>query len=120
MRGRTLFIADTSVHETPAPEVLADIAVQTAAKARQMGHEPRVAFLSFSNFGNPLFEKAQRIRDAVAVMDARKDIDFEYDGEMTADADMPPNVVGLDSRSSMFGHPRGGRPVRRVDRKVCS
>ena len=92
MRGHTLFIADTSVHETPAPEVLADIAVQTAAKARQMGHEPRVAFLSFSNFGNPLREKAQRIREAVAVMDARHGIDFEYDGEMTADVALEPEL----------------------------
>ena len=93
MRGRTLFIADTSVHELPEPNVLADIAAQTAAKARQLGQEPRVAFLSFSNFGNPMREKAQRIRDAVAVMDARTDVDFEYDGEMTADMALQPNLL---------------------------
>jgi malate dehydrogenase (oxaloacetate-decarboxylating)(NADP+) len=83
-RGKTVFIADTTVHELPSPEELADIAVQTAEKARQMGHEPRVALLSFSNFGNPMREKAQRVRDAVAVLDGRR-VDFEYDGEMAAD-----------------------------------
>jgi malate dehydrogenase (oxaloacetate-decarboxylating)(NADP+) len=82
-RGRTVLIADTSVHELPSAEELADITVQTAAKARQLGHEPRAALLSFSNFGNPAREKAERIRDAVAVLDCRK-VDFEYDGEMQA------------------------------------
>jgi malate dehydrogenase (oxaloacetate-decarboxylating)(NADP+) len=86
---RTVFIADTSVHELPTPVELADIAVQTAAKARQFGHEPRVALLSFSNFGNPMREKAERVRDAVDELDQRKvlgrgNIDFEYDGEMQA------------------------------------
>jgi len=83
-RGRTVFMSDTYVHELPTPDELADIAIQTAAKARQMGHEPRVALLSFSNFGNPNREKTYRIRDAVEVLDARK-VDFEYDGEMAAD-----------------------------------
>jgi malate dehydrogenase (oxaloacetate-decarboxylating)(NADP+) len=83
-RGHTVFISDTMVHELPTPEELADIAVQTAAKVRQMGHEPRVAFVSFSNFGNPMREKAQRIRDAVAILDGRR-LDFEYEGELSAD-----------------------------------
>jgi len=82
-RGRTVFLADTTVHELPDPEQLADIAIQSAAQARAMGHEPRVALLSFSNFGNPMREKAKRVRDAVAVLDSRV-VDFEYDGEMQA------------------------------------
>ncbi len=80
---RTVFLADTSVHELPSAEELADIAAQTAAQARAMGHEPRVALLSFSNFGNPMREKAQRIREAIEVLDSRT-VDFEYDGEMQA------------------------------------
>jgi malate dehydrogenase (oxaloacetate-decarboxylating)(NADP+) len=84
MRGQTLFISDTTVHELPSPETLADIAVQTAARARSMGHEPRVAMLSFSNFGNPMAEKAERVRDAVKLLDGRK-LYFEYDGEMSAE-----------------------------------
>ncbi|MFQ5774509.1 MAG: NADP-dependent malic enzyme [Kiloniellaceae bacterium] len=81
--GHSVFTADTSVHELPAPEELADIAVQSAARARAMGHEPRVALLSFSNFGNPMREKAQHVRDAVKVLDSMT-LDFEYDGEMQA------------------------------------
>jgi len=81
--GRSLFMADTSVHELPTPEELADIAVQSAAQARRLGHVPRVALLSFSNFGNPMREKAKRVRDAVKVLDSMQ-VDFEYDGEMQA------------------------------------
>jgi malate dehydrogenase (oxaloacetate-decarboxylating)(NADP+) len=89
-RTRTVFIADTTVHELPTPEELADIAIQTARKARQFGHEPRVALLSFSNFGNPLREKAERVRLAVNELDerrvsSRREVDFEFDGEMQAD-----------------------------------
>ena len=82
-RDRTVFLADTTVHEYPTPEQLADIAIQSAAEARALGHEPRVAFLSFSNFGNPPRERALRIRAAVEVLDGRS-VDFEYDGEMQA------------------------------------
>jgi len=89
-----VFISDTTVHELPTPEELADIAVQTAAKARMMGHEPRVALLSFSNFGNPMAEKADRIRAAVAELDKRK-VDFEYDGEMAADVALDAELMKL-------------------------
>ncbi|MEM7168674.1 MAG: NADP-dependent malic enzyme [Pseudomonadota bacterium] len=81
--SRSIFIADTTVHEFPDPSQLADIAEQAAHYARGMGHEPRVALLSFSSFGNPMNEKAKRIRDAVAELDSRG-ADFEYDGEMQA------------------------------------
>ena len=93
-RGHTVFISDTTVHELPDPETLADIAIQTAAKARILGHEPRVALLSFSNFGNPMAEKAERIRQAVAVLDSRN-VDFEYDGEMSADVALDPELLKL-------------------------
>ena len=91
-RARTVFIADTTVHEVPVPEELADIAIQAAAKARQMGHTPRVALLSFSNFGDPLREKGKRIREAVEILDSRK-VDFEYDGEMAADVALNPELM---------------------------
>ncbi len=83
-RGRTVFIADTMVHELPSPTELADIAVQTARMARSMGFTPRVALLSFATFGNPPVSKAARVRDVVAELDHRS-VDFEYDGEMAAD-----------------------------------
>ena len=82
-RDRTVFLADTSVHDLPTPEQLADIAEQSATRARVLGHEPRVAFLSFSNFGNPPRENTRRVRQAVEVLDGRQ-VDFEYDGEMQA------------------------------------
>ena len=93
-RGRTIFIADTNVHELPEPDQLADITCQTAAAARAFGHEPRVALLSFSNFGNPMREKALRIREAVEILDSRE-VDFEYDGEMSADVALDPEVRRL-------------------------
>ncbi|MCA1907061.1 MAG: NADP-dependent malic enzyme [Magnetospirillum sp.] len=93
-RGHTVFLADTTVHETPTPEQLADIAQQSAAKARQMGHEPRVALLSYSNFGNPASNPSERIREAVAILDSRR-VDFEYDGEMAADVALDGELLKL-------------------------
>jgi malate dehydrogenase (oxaloacetate-decarboxylating)(NADP+) len=93
-RGRTVFIADTMVHEVPTTAEFADIAMQAAAKARQLGHEPRVAFVSFSNFGDPLREKGKRVREAVEFLD-RLQVDFEYDGEMSVDVALNPELRTL-------------------------
>lgn len=93
-KGRTVFIADTTVNELPTSEELADIAIASAEKARQLGQEPRVALLSFSNFGNPMREKAQRIRDAVKILDERK-VDFQYDGEMSPDVALNKEMLEL-------------------------
>jgi malate dehydrogenase (oxaloacetate-decarboxylating)(NADP+) len=82
--GRTVLIADSMVHASPRPDELADIAQQAATVAREMGHEPRVALLSFSNFGNPPHARSDRIREAVDVL-ASREPDFEFDGEMSAD-----------------------------------
>jgi malate dehydrogenase (oxaloacetate-decarboxylating)(NADP+) len=80
----TVFMADTTVNERPSAEKLAEIAKETAAVARRMGHEPRVAFLSYSTFGNPSGTWLDPIRDAVAMLDA-DGVDFEYEGEMAPD-----------------------------------
>jgi malate dehydrogenase (oxaloacetate-decarboxylating)(NADP+) len=90
--GRTLFIADTAVHELPSAAELAEIAIQTAAVARQLGHEPRQALVSFSNFGNPDLERSHLVAEAVAILDSRK-VDFEYDGEMGADVALNPELM---------------------------
>jgi malate dehydrogenase (oxaloacetate-decarboxylating)(NADP+) len=83
--GRSVLIADTTAHAQPTAEELADIACQSADRARRMmGQEPRVALLSHSNFGNPGRAAAERVRAAVAVLDKRKP-DFEYDGEMSVE-----------------------------------
>jgi malate dehydrogenase (oxaloacetate-decarboxylating)(NADP+) len=93
-KGKTVFLSDTTTHELPTPEELAQFAVRTAEKARQMGHEPRVAFLSFSTFGNPMREKAARVRDAINVMNALE-VDFEFDGEMSADVALNKDLMAL-------------------------
>ena len=80
----TVFMADTTVNERPSAELLAQIARETAAVARRMGHEPRVAFLSYSTFGNPPGNWLDNIRDAVAILDA-EGAEFEYEGEMAPD-----------------------------------
>jgi malate dehydrogenase (oxaloacetate-decarboxylating)(NADP+) len=93
-KGEVIFVSDTTVHELPTAQETANIAVQTAAIARKMGYKPRVALLSFSNFGNPMREKAQRMRDAVAILD-KMEVDFEYDGEMSADVALNPELMKL-------------------------
>jgi malate dehydrogenase (oxaloacetate-decarboxylating)(NADP+) len=94
VRGRTVFIADTSIHELPTAEELADIAQEAAGVARRFGVEPRVAFLSYSTFGYPKGDRAQYVRNAVKVLDARH-VDFEYDGEMAADVALSPEAMAL-------------------------
>jgi malate dehydrogenase (oxaloacetate-decarboxylating)(NADP+) len=84
LRGRTVFIGDARVNENPDSETIAGIAIQAAEKAREMGHEPRVAFLSDSNFGNPPRPANATIHEAIKILDRQK-VDFEYDGDMAAD-----------------------------------
>ena len=93
-RGRTIFIADTTINERPTGEQLARIARQCAEKARTMGYEPRVAFLSYANYGNPPGALAAQAREAVAILDDET-ANFEYDGEMSPDValDMDLRVI---------------------------
>ena len=91
-RSDTIFIADTTVHERPNAEQLADIACQTAAVARRLGQEPRVAFLSYSNFGNPPGAFLGAIREAIALLDARQ-VGFQYEGEMSPDVALNPRMA---------------------------
>ena len=84
MHGATIFIADTLIHFRPSAEQFADIACGAAAAARRLGHEPRVALLSYSTFGSQISAAGKTIREAVDVLD-RRQVDFEYDGEMSPD-----------------------------------
>ena len=93
-KNHTTFLADTTINERPTAEQLAHIARETAAVARRMGHEPRVAFLSYSTFGNPSGKWLENIRDAVAILD-KEDPGFEYEGEMAPDAALNPKVMAL-------------------------
>jgi malate dehydrogenase (oxaloacetate-decarboxylating)(NADP+) len=83
-RGRLVLVADTAVHDMPTPAEIADIAVEAAGVARRLGYTPRVALLAYSTFGQPEGDRAKKVRDAVDILDQRR-VDFEYDGEMSAD-----------------------------------
>jgi malate dehydrogenase (oxaloacetate-decarboxylating)(NADP+) len=93
-KNYTIFLADTTINERPSAAELAHIARETAAVARRLGHEPRVAFLSYSTFGNPPGKWLENIRDAVHILDA-DDPGFEYEGEMAPDAALNPKVMEL-------------------------
>ena len=95
-KNHTTFLADTTINERPSADQLAHIARETAAVARRMGHEPRVAFLSYSTFGNPSGRWLESIREAVSILD-REDPGFEYEGEMAPDAAL--NQRGLSPRT---------------------
>ncbi|APZ52615.1 NADP-dependent malic enzyme [Salipiger abyssi] len=91
LNGRIVLISDTLVHEWPVENDLANIAERAAGVARHLGMEPRVAFVSFSTFGYPVSERAQKMHLAPQVLDARG-VDFEYEGEMTVDVALNPKA----------------------------
>ena len=93
-KGRVIFVGDTSVHEMPTSEELADIAVQTAEVVRHFGYTPRVALLASSTFGFPRSERSERIVEAVHILD-RRGVDFEYDGELAADVALDRDKLAL-------------------------
>jgi malate dehydrogenase (oxaloacetate-decarboxylating)(NADP+) len=83
-RGHTILIADTAVTERPTAEQFAAIAMRSSGFARRMGLEPRVAFISYTTFGNPPGMHIGELRGAVELLDSFK-TDFEYEGEMAPD-----------------------------------
>ena len=98
VRGRTLFIADTAVHERPTAGTLAQIAIESAEVVRRLGHDPKIALVSYSNFGNPPGAAAEHVREAVRLLDeaaAAGRVDFEFDGEMGVD-------VALDEERKLY------------------
>ena len=92
--GRTTFVADTAVNDMPSAEELARIAMQTAEFARRLGHEPRVAFLAHSTFGQPRSTRSDRVREAVSVLEGMNP-DFEFDGDLAADVALNPELLAL-------------------------
>ena len=84
IKGRVVLIADTLVHEWPDEKDLAHIAIKGAEVARMLGLEPRVAFVSFSTFGYPRSERAEKMHKAPRVLD-EIGVDFEYEGDVTVD-----------------------------------
>ncbi|WP_339738441.1 NADP-dependent malic enzyme [uncultured Maricaulis sp.] len=101
-KNRTLFIADTNVTEFPDSDALADIAIEAAAAAKGFGFTPRVAFLSYSTFGNPAGERSEKLQEAVDTLD-RLGVDFEYEGEMNVDVALDPSHRFLYPFSRLSG-----------------
>jgi malate dehydrogenase (oxaloacetate-decarboxylating)(NADP+) len=93
--GRTIFVADTNVHDMPNAQELADITHQSAEVVKEVfGIEPRAALLSYSNFGKPFTERSAYIRDAIKILNNRE-VNFEYDGEMGANVAVNENLLNL-------------------------
>lgn len=94
-KDRTLFIADTAINETLTEGELAEVAIRSAAKAKQMGHEPKVAFISFSAFGGHMIKDGiEKIHKAIEILD-NSNVDFEYDGELSVDVALNQDKLSL-------------------------
>jgi malate dehydrogenase (oxaloacetate-decarboxylating)(NADP+) len=102
-KGRTLFVADTSIHELPNAEELAEIAIQAAATVRKLGKIPRVAFLSYSTFGNPPGDRGEKVREAIRILDQRG-VEFEYEGEMPPELALHPEARAAYPFMRLSGH----------------
>ena len=101
-RGKTVLVADTAITEMPKASDLADIAVEAAGVARRFGYEPRLALLAFSTFGHPPGERSAHVIEAVKILDQRR-VDFEYDGEMSADVALNPEAAAAYPFSRLSG-----------------
>ncbi len=88
-KGHTLFVADTNVTEMPEADELVEIAMEAARAVQNLGYTPRVAFMSYSTFGNPMGLRSEKVRDAVAMLD-EMEVDFEYEGEMPPEVALDP------------------------------
>ncbi|HEY0788865.1 MAG TPA: NADP-dependent malic enzyme [Thermoanaerobaculia bacterium] len=91
-KGREMVLADTTVNIEPTAEDLVEIAVQTAETARRFGIEPRVAMLSFSNFGSTVHPLTEKVKKAAALLQ-RDHPDLVVEGEMQADAALVPEIA---------------------------
>lgn len=92
-KDRVIFLADTTVNFNPSSEDLADIAINTSNVAASLGYEPRVAMLSFSNFGSSDHEEARKVEKATQIVQRRRP-DLIVDGEMQADTAVSPKLMG--------------------------
>ena len=102
-KGKTVFIGDTSVHEYPSSEQLAEIAISSARVVRLFGFNPKVAFLSHSTFGQPITSRTKHIRDAVEILKSKK-VDFKFDGDMQPDVALNEEYAKLYPFSEIVGN----------------
>jgi malate dehydrogenase (oxaloacetate-decarboxylating)(NADP+) len=101
-KNKTVFIADTTVHEYPSAEQLSRIAISSARVAKLFGFDPKVAFLSHSTFGIPKTQRTKHIRDAVEILQNKK-VEFKFDGEMQPDVALNEEYKELYPFSEIVG-----------------
>jgi len=102
-KGKTVFVGDTSVHEYPSSEQLAEIAISSARVVRLFGFEPKVAFVSHSTFGQPLTSRTKHIKNAVDIL-KEKNVDFKFDGDMQPDVALNEQYKTLYPFSNIVGN----------------
>ncbi|HHB89715.1 MAG TPA: NADP-dependent malic enzyme, partial [Anaerolineae bacterium] len=92
VREKVYFFTDTTVNVDPTAEELADIAIDAAKVAQTFNVEPRIAMISFSNFGSARYPESEKVKQAVAIVRQRRP-DLMVDGEMQADTAVNPELV---------------------------
>ena len=102
-KGKTIFVGDTSVHEYPTSEQMAEMAISAARVVRLFGFEPRVAFVSHSTFGQPLTSRTKHIKNAVEIL-KNKNVNFEFDGDMQPDVALNEEYKSLYPFSKIVGN----------------
>ncbi len=102
-KGKTIFVGDTSVHEYPTSEQMADIAESAARVVRLFGFDPKVAFVSHSTFGQPSTSRTKHIKNAVEILKDRN-VDFEFDGDMQPDVALDEEYKSLYPFSKIVGN----------------
>jgi malate dehydrogenase (oxaloacetate-decarboxylating)(NADP+) len=102
-KGKTIFVADTSVHEYPTSEQLSEIAISAARVVRLFGFDPKVAFVSHSTFGQPVTSRTKHIKKAVDIL-KEKNVDFEFDGDMQPDVALNKDYKSLYPFSKIVGN----------------
>ena len=102
-KGKTIFVGDTSVHEYPTSEQMAEIAISAARVVRLFGFDPKVAFVSHSTFGQPLTSRTKHIKNAVEIL-KNKNVNFEFDGDMQPDVALNKEYQSLYPFSKIVGN----------------
>jgi malate dehydrogenase (oxaloacetate-decarboxylating)(NADP+) len=102
-KGKTIFVGDTSVHEYPSSEQMAQIAISASRVVRLFGFDPKVAFVSHSTFGQPLTSRTKHIKNAVEIL-KEKNVDFEFDGDMQPDVALDAEYKSLYPFSKIVGN----------------
>ena len=102
-KGKTIFVADTSVHEYPSSDQMSEIAISAARVVRLFGFDPKVAFVSHSTFGQPVTSRTKHIKKAVDIL-KEKNVDFEFDGDMQPDVALNIEYKNLYPFSNIVGN----------------